>query len=286
MSPCRYGGQQLCDEIAGLSNECARTCNRSRSLLDPEQRTRLDALTAELGALFVDPLDLDPEAKAGSIGVEEPSAECWGQLQVLQCVLLLYPTCTSQLPLRGVPAPGGEGLHRGGVSISHYQPSFHPASTMSYVSLLHVPQARYAPVAYLLSDCLAGAAVVSGGDAAVSEHQVGGRGLHPSSSEVIRAQRQTAAAAAERAGEDGEGRQGGSVEDDEGEESGGGEGKGDVAAAAALRRLSARSSKRLAELVTAQVKGGGSGGAAPDAVAHGNGFEARVLLSTRDFHEQ
>ena len=111
-------------------------------------------------------------------------------------------------------------------------------------------------MAYLLSDCLAGAAVVSEeGGAVVSEHQAGDRGLSPSSSEVIQAQRRTAAAAAERAGEDREG-PGGSAEDDEGEESGGSEGKGD--AAAALRRLSARSSKRLAELVTAQVGWGGS----------------------------
>ena len=164
----------------------------------------------------------------------------------------LYLTITST----GRACTGRGGTAWGGVSISNYQPSFHHASDISHVYLWHVPQARYAPVAYLLSDCLAGAAVVSEeGGAAVSEHQAGGRELHPSPSEVIRAQRQTAAAAAERAGKDGEGRQGGSVEYDEGEESSGDQGKGGVAAAAALRHLSARSSKRLAELVTAQVKG-------------------------------
>ncbi len=76
---CRYGGQQLCDEIAGLSNECARTCNKSRALLEPEQQRQLDALMAQLGALFVaDLADLDPEAD----GQAAFATKCWEQLQV------------------------------------------------------------------------------------------------------------------------------------------------------------------------------------------------------------
>ncbi len=33
-----YGGQQLHEELMQLSNECARTCNRSRAKLEPGQQ--------------------------------------------------------------------------------------------------------------------------------------------------------------------------------------------------------------------------------------------------------
>jgi hypothetical protein len=87
----RYGGQQLCDEVASLSNECARTCNRSRSRLEPAQQAQLDGLMAQLGALFVADLGaaadpgVDPAAGSAEAGGSPDDAavgQCWEQLQV------------------------------------------------------------------------------------------------------------------------------------------------------------------------------------------------------------
>ncbi|GAX75250.1 hypothetical protein CEUSTIGMA_g2695.t1 [Chlamydomonas eustigma] len=47
-----YGGIQLCDEVTALSNECAKTCNKSRSRLDDGQKEHLDSLTMKLGEMF------------------------------------------------------------------------------------------------------------------------------------------------------------------------------------------------------------------------------------------
>jgi hypothetical protein len=51
---CRYGGAQLCEEVSALSNECAKTCNKSRSHLEAGQKLQLDHLTVQLGELFED----------------------------------------------------------------------------------------------------------------------------------------------------------------------------------------------------------------------------------------
>ena len=59
---------------------------RSRSHLEPDQQERLDALSAEIGALFSEPLE-SVDLSAATAAVEglsdDPVGEiCWGQLQV------------------------------------------------------------------------------------------------------------------------------------------------------------------------------------------------------------
>ena len=122
-------------------------------------------------------------------------------------------------------------------------------------------QARYAPVAYLLSDCTA--SLSSETSAAVpltistpSGEEGEGGDLQPSASEEVRSQRRKnrRAAVEAEAAEAGEAEAAGGA----GEESGKGlqRAEDERAAIASISQLSLRSSKRLAELVTAQVRRG------------------------------
>ncbi|KXZ51050.1 hypothetical protein GPECTOR_14g37 [Gonium pectorale] len=61
-----YGGEQLSEELAGLSNECAHLLNRSRSKLEGDQQTALDGALASLGPLFNDLAVLRPAGFADS----------------------------------------------------------------------------------------------------------------------------------------------------------------------------------------------------------------------------
>ena len=63
---------------------------RSRSHLEPHQQQQLDALTAELGALFVDPLPPADPTAAADPDPDPAMAEFWEQLQVLMCRVYGY----------------------------------------------------------------------------------------------------------------------------------------------------------------------------------------------------
>mmetsp|Transcript_24482 Transcript_24482/g.53488 ORF Transcript_24482/g.53488 Transcript_24482/m.53488 type:complete len:850 (-) Transcript_24482:513-3062(-) len=83
-----YGGQQLCDEVQDLSNECARVCNKSRARLEAAQQQQLDTTMAQLGEIFSVNLEdqaqkarTEPERKSSEGGEGAEDASCWQQLQ-------------------------------------------------------------------------------------------------------------------------------------------------------------------------------------------------------------
>lgn len=81
-----FGGQALRDKLQRLSNECARTCNRSRARLETSQQQQLDALLADLGRSFA-PLQVltpvsDVSEEQGQAQADEGAEgeACWAQL--------------------------------------------------------------------------------------------------------------------------------------------------------------------------------------------------------------
>lgn len=83
---CSFGGQALRDKLQRLSNECARTCNRSRARLEPSQQQQLDALLADLGRSFaplqvLTPMSNGPEGQGQAQANEGAEGDaCWAQL--------------------------------------------------------------------------------------------------------------------------------------------------------------------------------------------------------------